>query len=122
MVPRVLIALILGGAIAMSSILAATASAADCGGNVPCACGNNVVSSRKLVAGKSRDPVLNVVCSGNGLVLNTSGVILDLNGGKLRGSGKGVGVLIVADGVTIMNGRIDKFGTGIGTESTGSQN
>jgi parallel beta-helix repeat protein len=109
--------LVIGVAVGLGAAFSAPLSAADCGGNVSCACGDNVVASRPLVSGKIRDPVLNVACSGNGLILNTPGVVLDLNGGKIRGSGKGVGVLIAADGVTVMDGRIDKFGTGIGTES-----
>ena len=109
----------IGSAIALSMAFSLPVHAADCGGNgpgsIPCSCGDNVAENRTLISGKIRDPVLNVVCTGNALVMNIPGVVLNLGGGKLRGSGKAVGVLIKADNVSIKNGRIDKFGTGIST-------
>jgi hypothetical protein len=91
------------------------AQANDCGGNAPCRCGDNLVASRRLLSGV--DPIVAATCTGNGLIINTPGVVLDLNGNKLRGSGKGVGILITADKVVIEDGRVDKFATGIGTGS-----
>lgn len=97
----------------LSLAFKSSAQAKDCGGTVPCGCGDNVVASRVLLAGA--DPIVASTCTGNGLVMNTSGVVLDLNGNKLRGSGKAVGILIAADKVAIEDGRVDKFATGIGT-------
>ena len=95
--------------------------AADCGANIPCACGDNVVASRTLVSSKTTsDPILNTVCTGDGLIMNVPGVTLDLNGKKLRGSGNGVGVRIAADGVTVRNGQVFTFGTGISGVTDGS--
>jgi hypothetical protein len=94
--------------------------AADCGGTRPCACGDNVTESRTLISGKVKDPVLKVVCTGDGLILNTPGVVLNLKGGKIRGSETGTGLLIEADGVTILDGRVDKFETGVGGATNGS--
>lgn len=101
-------------AIFISPIFNSPARAANCGGSVPCACGDNVVANRKLVSGQ--DPIIANACSGNGLIMSVSGVVLDLNGNKIQGSLTGVGVLI--DGVndvTIENGKIDRFGVGIST-------
>lgn len=90
--------------------------AANCGGNEPCFCGDNVVANRTLLSGV--DAVLGAVCQGNGLVMNTAGVVLDLNGNRIVGSGSGVGVLITVDSVTIKDGDIFRFGIGIGTAGT----
>jgi hypothetical protein len=89
---------------------------AECGGNLACSCGDNVVASRTLLSGV--DAVVGSVCPLNGLVMNTPGVVLDLNGNKIVGSGIGTGVLIMVDSVTIKDGDIFKFGTGIGTPGT----
>jgi hypothetical protein len=108
--------LIITGAVFVSLAFYSPSQAADCGGSVPCACGDNVVANRTLVAGV--DPIVGDVCAGNGLVMNTPGVVLDLNGNALRGSGNGAGVLI--DGVndvTIESGLIFKFDFGISTGS-----
>jgi nitrous oxidase accessory protein NosD len=59
-------------------------------------------------------------CTGNGLVITTSGVTLDLAGHTVSGAGTGVGVAIadepagapVSD-VTVRNGRIRGFDTGV---------
>ena len=112
----------IGAAMALSLAFGLPVQAGNCGGNTSCACGDNVVANRTLVSGNIRDPVLKVVCTGNALVMNTPGVVLNLGGGKLRGSDKGVGVLIAADGVTILNGRIDMFVTGISTSPGGTTN
>jgi len=98
----------------MALAFASSLQAADCG-DVPCSCGDNLVASRTLVSGV--DPIVASTCTGDGLIMNTDEVVLDLNGNKLRGSGSGVGVLI-GDGVndvTIKKGRVDGFETGIGT-------
>ena len=60
------------------------------------------------------------MCTGDGLILDVPGVTLDFNGKKLRGSGNGVGVRIAADGVTVRNGQVFTFGTGISGATDGS--
>jgi hypothetical protein len=95
---------------------AGSLEAADCGGNVACSCGDHVVASRTLLSGV--DAVVGSVCPLDGLVMNTSGVVLDFNGNKIVGSGVGTGVLILVDSITIKDGDVFKFGTGIGTAGT----
>jgi hypothetical protein len=95
---------------------ASSLQAANCGDNVPCSCGDNVVADRTLLSGV--DAVLGAVCQGNGLVMNTAGVVLNLNGNRIVGSGAGVGVLITAESVTIKDGQLFQFDTGIGTAGT----
>jgi hypothetical protein len=102
--------------------------AQTCGGNIPCECGDNVEFNRTLVYGQ--DPIVRAVCPGDGLIMNTPGVVLNLNGNKIFGSGSGVGILI-GDGVnnvTIENtggggAGPDNFGVGIATagQTSGSR-
>lgn len=108
--------LIIAIAIFIGGILNSPARAANCGGSVPCACGDNVVANRTLVS----DPIIANACAGDGLIMNVPGVVLNLNAKVLKGLGNGVGVLIDANEVTIKNGEIRNFETGIGTASTTS--
>jgi hypothetical protein len=68
------------------------------GHDVPCACGDTVVSDLVL----SDDPVLDVVCPADGLIVRAAGspvgVTIDLSGKTLRGSGNGAGVWVVNGG------------------------
>ena len=96
----------------------APAGAASCGGAAACSCGNNVIATRTLVSGV--DPIVGAACPGNGLVMDTPDVVLNLGGNKIVGSGGSVGILISADGVTVENGGVDNFGTGIGGATNGS--
>jgi parallel beta-helix repeat protein len=107
-------ALIVASAIFVDLGFYSVSEAGNCGGSVPCSCGDTVVASRTLASG---DPVVTTSCSGNGLIMNTAGVVLNLNGNKIRGQGSGVGVLINdgVDNVTVENGGVDNFETGIGT-------
>jgi len=105
--------LIITGAVFVSLAFYSTSQAANCGGATPCSCGDNMVANRTLVSGV--DPVVGAVCTGDGLIMNTAGVVLDFNGNKIVGSRIGVGVLIAVDNVTIQDGQIHTFGTGIGT-------
>jgi parallel beta-helix repeat protein len=106
---------------------------ADCGGagtaKVPCSCGDTVVASTTL------DPVVDPVvstndndfCPGDGLIINTINVNLNLGGQIIRGSGLGVGVGIKIDGlnvdkVQVRNGGIKAFETGIATTDGSSTN
>src|SRR5258707_695047 len=81
------------------------ASAEVCGGgvdgsDVPCACGDVVVSSVRL----DGDPVVSgAPCRHDGLIVRAPeelrrAIIVDLNGATLRGSGNGVGIRIVGGG------------------------
>jgi len=127
-IKRMTISSLLGIIAAM--VLADFAWAADCGviggTKVPCSCGDTVVTSTTLSS--VVDPVVstndNDFCAGDGLVINTAKVNLNLGGNIIRGSGLGVGVGIKIDGVNvdkvqIRNGGIKGFETGIST-STGS--
>jgi len=115
--------------LAMSVVLGASpANAGACGDNVDgvhvaCACGDLVVSDTTLSAA---DPVVSQPCSGDGLLLATPqgapGLVLDLNGLSLVGTGSGSGVRVVrggTDGVVIVGGEGDtrasiaRFRTGI---------
>jgi hypothetical protein len=71
----------------------------DVGGrDVPCACGDVVVSDVAL----DGDPVLAAPCPGDGLVVRAPraahGVTVDLRGGSLEGSGRGRGLWIIHGG------------------------
>ena len=85
------------------------------GGDVPCSCGDTVTTDTVLDSGT--DLVVSTVCTCNGLDV-ADGVELDLGGNTITGSETCVGVLIEAgaDIVTIKNGTIEKFATGIGTD------
>lgn len=112
--------------------------AADCGiiggTKVPCSCGDTVVASTTLNASPASgpvDPVVstndNDICPGDGLIINTANVNLNLAGQIIRGSGLGVGVGIKIDGVNVdkvqvRNGGIKAFETGIGTTPGSSAN
>lgn len=83
--------------------LAAAAAAAPCGDDVdgrdvPCACGDVVVSD--VVLGD--DPVTRDACRGDGLRIQTppgrSGLRVDLAGARLRGGGRGIGLRVLAGG------------------------
>lgn len=67
------------------------------GQDVPCACGDTVVSDVVL----TDDPVASTVCPGDGLVVRAGGasaIIIDLNGMTLRGSGQGAGLWVLYGG------------------------
>ncbi len=82
----------------------APAGAALCGDDVggvdvPCACGDVVVSSTVLAAD---DPVTRTPCSHDGLLVRAAegvgGLRLDLAGHTLRGNGAGVGLRVLSGG------------------------
>jgi hypothetical protein len=116
--------LIIGSAVLVSLAFNAPARAKDCGGTMPCACGDNVVASRTLES----DPVLKGVCPGTALIMNTPGVSIIFKKKPLAGSSKpreqwgpGFGILISADNVTIQKGRIEGFRRGITGTTNGSR-
>jgi hypothetical protein len=54
-------------------------------------------------------------CVADGLVVAGDGVTLDLANHTISGTGQGVGIRIVGSGITVKNGSVDSFGTGIRT-------
>lgn len=68
------------------------------GADVPCACGDIVVSD--VVLGDD-DPVTGDVCRGDGLILRAAGlqaITVDLAGRALRGDGTGHGIVVIFGG------------------------
>ena len=68
------------------------------GADVPCGCGDTVVSDLIL----TNDPVATAVCPGDGLLVHAPdaghGVKIDLSGHTLRGAGQGVGIWVLHGG------------------------
>jgi hypothetical protein len=91
--------LLVAGCLAATSARAKSCGDDVDGADVPCACGDVVVSS--VVLGD--DPVVNgPPCLHDGLIVRAPdarrALVIDLHGTKLRGSGAGVGIRIVAGG------------------------
>ena len=99
--------LIIVSALYMSLTYNSTAEA--CGGAAPCFCGDTVTSNKNL---SGADPIVGDKCSGNGLEV-AAGVTLDLKGNTIQGLENGIGLLINGNGVTIKNGKVESFGTGV---------
>jgi parallel beta-helix repeat protein len=120
------------------SIIAAVASvdvawAGNCGDtagaggtNVPCSCGDTVVTDTTLISPSADpvngDPVVSTadadVCAGDGLLMAPPTLVrmtLNLGGNVIRGSGIGAGLRIVGAGVrvSIRNGTLRNFDTGL---------
>ena len=100
--PSTRIARIAAGMLAVM-LVAGRAPAKLCGDDVdgkdvPCDCGDTVVSN--LVLGD--DPVTHASCPKDGLVVRAPqaarGLSIDLNGRTLRGRGSGIGIWVVAGG------------------------
>lgn len=117
------------GAVRLLSVLAvllhaALACAKLCGDDVqgqdvPCACGDTLVSSVVL----TDDPVTHTVCPGDGLIVRPSGVsgiTVDLNGQTIRGSGRGAGLWVLAGGARVMStaqpAHIEHFRDGVAAQ------
>jgi len=101
----------------LSLALAAPALAGGrCGDNVPCDCGDVLVSSRTL---DDADPITSRVCPATGLVIDVPPgreATLTLGGRNLHGAGRGFGIQVVGGGarVSIVGpGAVQGFGTGI---------
>jgi parallel beta-helix repeat protein len=75
-------------------------------------CGDTITQNTTL---QKSDSIVSTVCPGDGLIVTQPGVTLNLNTFVLIGDGAGVGVKIMADDVTVKNGGVDRFETGIGT-------
>jgi len=93
------------GAVLACTLLAAAGqvSAKNCGDDVdgqdvPCACGDTVVSNLALGA----DPILDAPCPADGLLVRVndtrSGVTVDLRGNTIRGQGRGMGIWVLNGG------------------------
>ena len=86
--------------------------AKDCGGPVPCECGDTLVASRTL---SGVDPITTTVCPGDGLVVEGNNLTLDLGGHTIQG-GPSSGVGVVVDGLSssdIRGGTVSGFEFGI---------
>lgn len=88
----------------LAAVVPGAVRAGPCGDNVdgrdvPCACGDVLVSSVVL----DDDPVVNgVACSGDGLIVRNPDsprtLVVDLHGHRLQGTGAGVGLRVLAGG------------------------
>ncbi len=82
-------------------LLAANAYAANCGGTTACSCGDILNASRTLNASDNL-----VGCTGNGLNITASHIVLDCDGNTISGDYSGTwnyGVYVTGDNVTVMN-------------------
>jgi hypothetical protein len=106
--------LLLGVGILIGPLFEWPALAQTCGGAVKCRCGDTLIADRIL----GSDPVVSNTCPADGLIIGASGITLDFKTKAIKGSGKGIGVLVgigVRD-VTITGrppARVQGFGTGI---------
>jgi hypothetical protein len=96
--PRRTLAIVLGASL-WTAPLAAKVCGDDVGGHdVPCACGDVVVSSVAL----GDDPILHGACPHDGLIVRAPDavqtLVIDLRGRALRGTGAGVGIRLLAGG------------------------
>lgn len=110
-------------ALCISLVFALPAQAKDCGGNVPCACGDNLVASRTI----DGDPVQKNICPGTALFITMPNVTLVIKNDPLMGTkepkqqrNNGDGIRINADNVTIEGGRIRGFKYGVIGVTNGS--
>jgi parallel beta-helix repeat protein len=76
------------------------------------------VADRTLVCGV--DPVTTTICTGDGLIMNTHNVTLNLNFCTIRGDSGDAGITFAADNVVVRNGRITGFGSGVEGMTSGS--
>jgi len=114
-----LLALLLSSAPALAKYCGDDVGGAD----VPCACGDVVVSS--VVLGE--DPVATERCDGVGLVIEAASsepIVIDLAGATLRGTGRGAGLLAMYGGsggaaITSSGGvaTLEGFSTGISSSA-----
>lgn len=114
----------------LAPLLARGVDAKLCGDNVngrdvPCACGDTVVSDVVLTG----DPVTHTICPGDGLIIRAGsaarGVTIDVGGRTIRGTGEGAGIWVLYGGSggarlvsTGRHARIDGFRDGIVAHGT----
>jgi len=93
-------------------------SAADCGGDVACNCGDSLTSNRVL---NESDTLTG--CSGSGLIIAASSIVLDCNGSEITSinqAGYGINDYIGYTGLTIQNCKIYNFSEGIDLDGSSS--
>ncbi|MEM4389458.1 MAG: right-handed parallel beta-helix repeat-containing protein [Candidatus Micrarchaeia archaeon] len=79
---------------------------ANCGGAVPCACGDTLIASWTMASDLGP-------CSGNGLTIGASGITLDCAGHSITGTGAGNGIISNEANLVIKNCTIQNFYTGL---------
>jgi len=93
-------------AIGMPLLMLGAASAANCGGETQCGCGDTLTESHTM----SYD----LLCGGDGLIIGASDIVLDCGGHKIIGPGGHNGIHLEGwVGVTIKNCIIKGFENGI---------
>lgn len=104
----------------------------ECGGtagpsgeDVPCDCGDTVVTDTRLVRNPSasnHDPVCSTTCEGDGLEIGGPGLFLAFDEFAITGNGTGTGLRVSElDGVEIKDsGRVTGFETGLLAETNDS--
>src|SRR3989338_3615731 len=82
----------------------------DCGGAVPCSCGNRVVEDTVLDVAK--DPVVTTICPGDGLIVAPGVKFIDMNGLTITGKRGGDGIILPSN-ITLSNGIVNNFLSGV---------
>lgn len=94
--------------------LVGTVNAANCGGTVPCNCGDTVTSDYVMTGDLTS-------CTGNGLSIGTDSITIDCSGYTISGSGSGYGIHLQHRKYAIVkNCNIQTFGIGIYIQGTPS--
>jgi hypothetical protein len=90
---------VLGGIFVLASSAGAATTTVTCG---------QVITTDTHVANDLRD------CPGDGLVIGSPGIVLDIGGHTIDGTGNGAGVRNQGhSNVTVEHGRVQQFGTGV---------
>jgi nitrous oxidase accessory protein NosD len=76
------------------------------------ACGDTITADLTLTSDLTG-------CPGDGLIVAADGVRLDLNGHVVSGSGAGTGITVSAADVSVANGSVRGFGTGVRSIGSG---
>jgi parallel beta-helix repeat protein len=63
----------------------------------------------------------NLTCAGTAMVVVADNIVVDLNGFAVTGNGSGTGVVVPRSGVTVRNGTVRSFDTGILIDGTGEK-
>lgn len=91
---------------ATALLVAVTSGLAHAGPPPAVQCGDTVTTDISLSA--------NLHCTGPGLIVKAAGVVVNLNGHSITGSGTGTGITAVKQaGVRVRNGRISNFDRGV---------
>jgi len=93
------------------SIFGNAVYADNCGGAVTCSCGDTLNESYIM-------PGNLIGCSGNGLLINVSNIVLDCNGYSITGSSSESGVFINSDNNIMQNCTINGFNEGVNINGT----